>query len=181
VPSVAPRPTASILGAVLALGLAAACADSTPLPTALPTAPPASLPAAPVTPVTPVAPAEWAPAPPFPALTRPGTIYAAADSVYDSAFSVQYHGSRLGTRYVFYEDGTFGLQFSSANHGFFEYRGRYVQTDARVTFDWDGWSTAGPWGATGALRGDTLTVSYNVVMMLTDFVDGVYLRAPDAP
>ena len=81
-------------------------------------------------------------------------------------------------RYVFYADGTFGLQFSSARAGFFEYRGRYTRTDARITFDWDGWSIAGPWGATGTLSGDTLRVEYNTIMQATDFVDGMYVRVP---
>ena len=35
---------------------------------------------------------------------------------------------------------------------------------------------AGPWGATGTLRGDTLTVGYNTVMSMSDFEDAVYLR-----
>ena len=57
-----------------------------------------------------------------------------------------------------------------------QYKGWYAQTNNSVSFTWEGWSTAGPWGANGTLRGDTLTVGYNPVMSLTDFEDAVYLR-----
>ena len=158
------------LAAVASFGVAAGCSDSASL-----VAPPAAPPAAPADP-GPVS--SWPPAPPFPPLARAGEIYTAADSAYDSPSSLRYHGSRLASRYVFYADGTFGLQFSSARAGFFEYRGRYARTDARITFDWDGWSIAGPWGATGTLSGDTLRVEYNTIMQATDFVDGMYVRVP---
>lgn len=39
-----------------------------------------------------------------------------------------------------------------------EYRGRYTEANGVITFEWDGWSRAGPWGATGTLNGDSLTV-----------------------
>ena len=54
------------------------------------------------------------------------------------------------------------------------YRGRYEQTETGVTFHWEGWSSAGPWGASASLGGDTLTVRYNLIMQLTDFEDAVY-------
>ena len=43
-----------------------------------------------------------------------------------------------------------------------------------VVFDWDGRSVAGPWGAIGTLKGDSLTVQYNGIMQLSDFEDAVY-------
>jgi hypothetical protein len=46
-----------------------------------------------------------------------------------------------------------------------------------VAFGWEGWSPAGPWGATGALTGNTLTIRYNDIMYLTDFEDAVYALA----
>ena len=47
-----------------------------------------------------------------------------------------------------------------------------------ITFAWEGWSVAGSWGATGTIRGDRLTVQYNLIMQLTDFEDAVYARMP---
>ena len=122
-----------------------------------------SEPASQPTPTTPVAPA-------YPALTRPGEIYVGPADLYASIRS-------LASRYVLYEDGTFGLQFIQVGE-FFEYRGRYARADSLITFDWDGWSTAGPWGATGTFRGDSLVVKYNPVMQMTDFIDGTYVRPP---
>jgi hypothetical protein len=82
------------------------------------------------------------------------------------------HGMPFDSRYVLYDDGKFALQFS----GLFEYRGTYKESDGTITFEWEGWSVMGPWGATGTLNGDTLDVKYNLVMQLTDFIDGVYIR-----
>jgi len=103
-------------------------------------------------------------------VSAPARIYVAVSSPYYTM-----HGSPLRSRYVLYADGTFALQYSSANYPFFEYRGRYKDDNGSVTFEWEGWSTAGPWGATGVLREDSVTVRYNLVMQLSDFEDGVYL------
>ena len=42
-----------------------------------------------------------------------------------------------------------------------------------IKFEWEGWSVAGPWGATGTLKGDSLTVHYNEIMRHTDFEDAL--------
>jgi hypothetical protein len=97
----------------------------------------------------------------FPAVSQPARIY------------VDVNSSPLPSRYVLYDDRTFVLQYSTA----FEYRGVYKEANAVITFEWEGWSTAGPWGATGSLSDDALTVRYNLIMMMSDFVDGVYIRA----
>ena len=128
---------------------------------------------------TPVPPITAPPTPPvpalgFPSLTQSGQIYVAPISLYDAYAS--YHGSSLPTRYVLYDDSTFTLQFLSARFGFFEYTGRYSRLNSQITFTWNGWSTAGPWGADGTLRGDSLSVTYNTIMMLTDFIDGTYIH-----
>jgi hypothetical protein len=114
--------------------------------------------------------------PGFPALSRAGEIYLGAEEIYDVIAA--YHGGKVVSRYVLYADSTFGLQFSSLRFGFFEYTGRFSRADTRITFDWDGWSSAGKWGATGTLQGDKLDVSYNYIMWMTDFMDGVYVRVP---
>jgi hypothetical protein len=161
-------------GALLLL-LSAACSDST-APVGRSVVPSTSSP----TPA-PVATVPTAAAPDFPALQRPGVVYAEVGAPYGDPASTQFHGGQLASRFVFYDDGRSGLQFSSPRFGFFEYGGSYARTDAQVAFVWDGWSTAGPWGATGTLRGDTLHVTYNLVMQLSDFVDGDYVRVRVAP
>lgn len=90
-----------------------------------------------------------------------------------SAGTIAYHGS-LSERYVLYEDGTFGLQFTSGRYGFFEYPGSYSIRDELITFDFDDDSR---WQATGRIRGDRLSVEYNLIMYLSDFEDGVYIRS----
>ena len=147
--------TSRVLSGLL-LALLASCSDSTvPVHTPEPSPP--------------------APAPVFPGLTRPGVIYVGDEGLYD--VFVATHGS-LASRFVLYTDSTFELQFSSMKRGYFAYTGRFARADSTVTFSWDGWSSAGPWGATGTLRGDSLRVEYNQVMMMTDFIDGVYVRTP---
>ena len=110
----------------------------------------------------------------FPAVSRPARVYVAVDWP-----TYPIHGSPLASRYVLYDDGTFALQYSSANYPFFEYRGTHTEANGLITFNWEGWSSAGPWGATGSLSDDALSVRYNLVMQLSDFEDGVYLRAHD--
>ena len=105
----------------------------------------------------------------FPPLSGPGKVF---NFLSQSSYGVSGYTTR--SRYVVYDSGAFGLQYS--DNGGFEYRGRYNQVNNTITFDWDGWSVAGPWGATGTLRGDTLTIKYNVIMEMTDFEDAVYLR-----
>jgi hypothetical protein len=78
---------------------------------------------------------------------------------------------------VLYDDSTFALEFYDPRIGPFAYGGRYTRTNSQITFSWDGWSTAGPWGAQGTLRGDSLKVTYNLVMTWSDFIDGTYVRA----
>lgn len=115
----------------------------------------------------------------FPVVSSEAEIYLGEENIYSS--SSDYHGGKILSRYVFYPEGGFALQFLSARFGFFEYTGRFTRADARITFDWDGWSAAGKWEARGLLQGDLLSVSYNVVMWLTDFVDGDYIRVRKAP
>jgi hypothetical protein len=107
----------------------------------------------------------------FPPVSAPARVYV---GVVNDPISPM-HGSPLASRYVLYDDGRFALQYSSANYPFFEYRGTYREANAVVTFEWEGWSVAGPWGATGSVTGDSLNVRYNEIMQLSDFVDGVYI------
>ena len=36
----------------------------------------------------------------------------------------------------------FGLQYSSANHPFFEYRGTYMEENKFIVFEWRDWGLA---------------------------------------
>lgn len=151
------------LGALLALS--AGCADSTgPPPPAA--APPLAEPAAPPQPGLRA----------FPPLSRPGDVYDGNPGIYQAARA--YHGGTLASRYVLYEDGTFGLQFLSPAFGFHEYAGRYAHRQPGISLGFYDGNTAGPWFATATLRGDSLAVEYNLVMYLADFLDGVYVRSP---
>jgi hypothetical protein len=77
-------------------------------------------------------------------------------------------------------DSAFVIVFADGSrHG--GWSGRYARTDSVIFFRYNAWSTAGALDARGTLRGDTLLVQYNTVMQLTDFEDGVYVRAPGTP
>jgi hypothetical protein len=82
-------------------------------------------------------------------------------------------GYTRASRFVLYDNGAFVLQFPSVGEG--GYRGGYEQVNGVITFEWEGWNVAGPWGATGTLSGDVLTVRYNEIMLQTDFEDAVYV------
>ena len=107
---------------------------------------------------------------PFPPIARPARVYAFAEPL-----SYQVRDWTLDSRFVLYDDHTFALQYTRSR-GSFEYRGRYAESDGSINFDWDGWSTAGPWGATATITTDLLTVRYNLIMQMSDFEDAVYRR-----
>ena len=102
----------------------------------------------------------------FPSISRPGVGFYRVTSSFIPGYS----------RYVLYEDGTFSLQYLRPDVGFFEYPGKFSGAASALTFEFDGWSTAGPWLANGVVDGNSLTVKYNTIMMLSDFEDGVYSR-----
>lgn len=85
------------------------------------------------------------------------------------------------SRYVFHPDGSFSLQYTGTQWGFVEYPGRYAVSDSQVDFDFDGWSVAGPWRATGTLDGKELRVEYDIIMWLSDFDNGLYLLSEGDP
>lgn len=86
------------------------------------------------------------------------------------------HASGALSRYVLDTiSGEFELQYLGAG-GLGVFTGTYTRFAWQIDFDFDGWSAAGPWEATGTLGSERLDVSYNVVMLLSDFENGTYVR-----
>ena len=109
------------------------------------------------------------PAPPptnFPALSGLSRTF-----TFDHELTYRLSDYTKQSRFVLYDNGAFALQYVSLG---IEYRGGYTESNGIITFQWEGWSTAGPWGATGTLKDGSLTVQYNLIMQLTDFEDAVY-------
>ncbi len=87
----------------------------------------------------------------------------------------------LSPRYVLLADGYFTLEYDEYRGGVTGYPGTYSRADTVITFTFELSTTAYAgfisyyprWEATGALRGDTLTVKYNdgMTWLLTDFMD----------
>jgi hypothetical protein len=135
---------------VLVAFLAACSAESMPTMSTVPVTP---------TPVRPVS--------NFPPLIGPSRTF-----VFDQEAG---HPVNIGTeqsRFVLYDNGAFVLRYP--NLVGVGYRGSYETTNGTIAFEWEGWSTAGSWGATGTLNGDRLTVRYNLIMQLSDFEDAIY-------
>ena len=132
--------------------LSAACGDS-------PTSPPESS-QPPVVPAPPPPP----PAPP-PLSTENARIF-----VFVSEMSYPVRSYTQTSRYILYGSGDFALQYSDG-----VYSGRYTEANGIIDFSWNGWSIAGPWGATGTLKDRELTVRYNIIMAMSDFEDAVYM------
>ena len=136
--------------------LSTACGSSGPTsPTATPQPSPVPTPAAPTR--------------TFPPLSGPSRTFA-----FDHELSYRVSDYTRKSSVVLYDNGAFVLRFSGPG----EYRGGYTVSNGVITFEWEGWSAAGPWGATGTIRGDSLTVEYNLVMQWTDFEDAVYVLMP---
>jgi EAL domain-containing protein (putative c-di-GMP-specific phosphodiesterase class I) len=70
-------------------------------------------------------------------------------------------------------DGTFALEYLDSTAVRFEFPGRYSSTNASLAFTFD--ADPARWRATGTIHGDSLIVTYNLVMQLSGFEDGVYL------
>ena len=104
----------------------------------------------------------------YPPITGPARVFVYRDSPYPRVAAYT-----LSSRFVLYDDGHFALQYQ---YPIGEYRGTYTTSDGAVTFNWEGASVAGAWGAEATLSGDMLSVRYNVIMQLSDFEDANYAR-----
>src|SRR5687768_7097467 len=110
----------------------------------------------------------------FPPLSGPSRTF-----VFDRELLYRVSDYTKNSRFVLYENGAFVLRFPSVGEG--GYRGGYADANGVITFEWEGWNVGGPWGATGTIKGDSLTVRYNQIMQWTDFEDAVYVRTPQEP
>ena len=86
--------------------------------------------------------------------------------------SYRVHDTTKQSRFVLYDNGAFVLVPKP-------WRGRvsrkvHIEANGVISFEWEGWSTAGPWGAIGTLKGDSMTVQCNLIMQMTDFEDAEY-------
>jgi len=111
------------------------------------------------------------PSPAPPATTFPPALGPSRVFTFDRALTYRVSDYTARSRFVLYDNGAFALQYISLGA---EYRGRYMEANGIVTFEWEGWSVAGPWEATGTFADGWLTVRYNLVMELSDFEDAVY-------
>ena len=147
-------------GAVVALlVLVAACGSSGPTsPTG--TNPPSALPSPTPRPAT-----------VFPPPSGPSRTF-----VFDRELLYPVHDYTRHSRLVLYDNGAFTLRFPSVGEG--GYRGGYTDANGVIVFEWDAWNVAGPWGATGTLKGDSLTVEYNQIMLHSDFEAAAYVLMP---
>jgi hypothetical protein len=111
------------------------------------------------------------PATVFPPLAGPSRTF-----TFDRELSYRVSDYTRNSRFVLYDNGAFVLQYPSLGEG--GYSGGYKDVNGVITFEWEGWSVAGPWGATGTLKGDSLTVQYNEIMQHTDFEAALYVLMP---
>jgi hypothetical protein len=96
--------------------------------------------------------------------------------VFDRELSYPVSDYTKKSRFVLYDNGAFVLQYPSLGEG--GYPGGYREANGVIAFGWEGWSGAGPWGATGTLESDSLVVQHNFIMQMTDFEDAVYALKP---
>jgi hypothetical protein len=116
---------------------------------------------------------------PPPAAVFPPLTGASRTFTFERELSYHVRDYTKQSRFVLYDDGAFVLQYVGLS---IEYRGGYTSTNGVIDFKWEGSSSAGSWGATGTLAGDSLTVQYNQIMELSDFENAVYtVSKPTAP
>lgn len=151
----------ALIGSALLTG---ACSGPPTRPTANTTPPP---PVSSTPPPTTPPPAPFVPS--FPAVSQPARVYVAERFPY-----IAYpHGSLLGSRFVLFDDGNFGLQYSSLTNPFFQYTGTYTEQSGDLMLAFH--ANNGRWTATAAITDGALSVKFNLDMQMSDFEDGVYL------
>ena len=84
------------------------------------------------------------------------------------------------SRYVLFDDGTFELQYAWLDGTFASYPGTYNRTGSDIVLDFDAYRDA-PAVGTFSDGGATLSVEYDIWMVLSDFQDGNYVLAGQSP
>lgn len=120
----------------------------------------------------PVSTSTFVPPPPtastMPPLTGPSRTFGFERALGASPFAYTEHSS-----FILYDNGAFVLRYGLSQR---DYPGTYAIDNGELTFQFEGFSDAKPWGAKGTLLGDTLTVRYSLIMALSDFDDAVYVE-----
>ncbi|MEP6591009.1 MAG: Ig-like domain-containing protein [Gemmatimonadota bacterium] len=82
----------------------------------------------------------------------------------------------LASFYILSSDGSFVLKYGGLDWGpfFYEYPGHYQVTPTGISFVWDVYANNYPWDATATRSGMSFTVTYNGVMVASDFEHGTY-------
>src|SRR5262245_64778288 len=114
----------------------------------------ASGPASPTVTTQPAAPLPTPLQAPLPSGTFPPLSGASRTFTFEHELSYRVSDYTKRSQFVLYDNGAFVLQYA----GLGEYRGGYTSANGVIDFKWEGWSTAGPWSATGTLTGDSLTI-----------------------
>jgi hypothetical protein len=117
--------------------------------------------------VPPQSPQPPAPLPPPPTISGPAALY---QRVTPSSYGSDAYLLSLGA------DSAFVIEFPDGSSSW-GWAGRYERTDSTIVFHYNAWSAAGGLEGRGTLRGDTLFIKYNVIMQMTDFEDGAYVRS----
>ena len=104
----------------------------------------------------------------YPPLARSASLY---NRVTPSAFPGV-------SRFVLYGDSTFALQYNRPDFGFFEYKGAYWRADSTIVFTFS--ASGGDWYAHAVVRGESLILTFNALMRLSDFEDGEYRYAGES-
>jgi hypothetical protein len=79
-------------------------------------------------------------------------------------------GFTLGTQYILYENGVFGLRYEEP---VFLLLGTYRQDNGIITFRFPS-SSEDRVDATGTLRGELMEVRYSLILQHSDFENAVY-------
>jgi hypothetical protein len=80
------------------------------------------------------------------------------------------------SRFVLYDNGAFALQYPD-----FSYPGAYRDDNGTIMFlfEFQGRSVGEQWDdAIGVLKGDSLTIQYDLLMQHSDFENAVYVPTP---
>ncbi len=118
------------------------------------------------------------PTPPSPQINFPPLSGPSRTFIFDRELSYPVRDFTRKSRCVFYDNGAFELQYPPSQYGPGLFRGAYKNVDGVIMFlfEFQGRKSGTPWDdATGALKGDLLTVQYVWDMRMADFEDGVYV------